>query len=184
MKQFFMLQYLVFILVFKFNIGPSYQDMCEWQENRDLIISKLTPKGQIIAKKILQDLQYLSGSAIQPIYEEVKSDNWKIIDNLFETDFDMLKSLNEFLNYGNASFGLGELIDLCKQEKDTIELLESFKPFNQWPVLKLLNSIRTKFLSVYPSIKAINKLLDQSLYETLKKNEDPEITDAFDKILS
>ena len=181
MKQFLNLQYLVFVLAL--SLRSSYQDLCEWQVNRDLIMSKLTPNGQVTAKKILKDLQYLSGSAIQPIYEEVNSENLMIIDNLLRTDFYMLKTLHKFLNYGNASFGAGELIDLCKQETDEMELLQLFKDFNQWSVLKLLNSIHSKFLNVYPSIKAINKLLDQSLYETLKNNENPEIFKAFDKLL-
>lgn len=157
-------------------------DLCEWQTKRDNLINKLTPAGQNVTHQILKDLQLITGAGLQPIYEQVKNENKRIINKLIETDKESFDLFLNLLGYGNPNCGAGDLIDLCKYETDKRTVISTFKRSNRISILILLKSIDDKYFKVYPTLLAVNRQLDDDLYQFLMKNEDPYILEALAKL--
>lgn len=177
-----MLKILLLISIIALSLNQVKSDLCEWQTKRDDLIAQLTPAGQNVTKQILKDLQYITGAAVQPIYEQVKEEKKSIIDQLMQTDKVSFEYMLNFIGYDNPSCGAGDLIDLCKYESDKKMVVNSFSRMNRFNVLRLFKAIDEKYFKVYPSLLAINRQLDDGLYQFLNTNEDLYVLEALAKL--
>ena len=65
------MKFLLILTVLMMSMYVVYGDVnqtCSWQQQRNNLIKKLTPAGQSTVIKILLDLQYIFGAAVQPIF--------------------------------------------------------------------------------------------------------------------
>lgn len=176
------MKFLYIILLSLSVASLSRADLCEWQTKRDNLIKKLTPPGQNVTKQILKDLQYITGAAMQPIYEQIKEEYKMLVNKLIENDKQAFDFLLNLLGYGNPNCGAGDLVDLCKYETDKRIVVSMFKRSNRVSVLILLKAIDDKYFRVYPSLLAVNRQLDDNFYQYLIKNEDPYVLEALAKL--
>ena len=136
------------------------------------MIKTLTPSGQKTVATILKDLQYISGAALQPVYEYVGKKFLPAIIQLSQSsDAPKFFKLVALYGVGNLSIGAGELRDNCQDAKDVDALVKTLSPMNQEVAVKMIMALGEGFKITFPVVMSINKLLDSKLYDQLMASE-------------
>ena len=189
------MNFLIFFNVFILNlflcstteaIASRQQQTCAWQNSTKLLIQQLTPQGQQTLNTIILDLQYITGAAIQPMFEKIAKKYAKQIVQITNTQADTNKiiQLGQLFGYGNLKCGAPPLIDACQKVKDIETLIISFTSTNQKIVNQIFDDFGSLFLEQFKSMVAVNTLLDASLYQQLGQTENKSVLVVLQKLLS
>lgn len=147
----------------------TVEEVCQWGAKRTELIKQLTPYGQTVVTRILKDLQYISGAAIQPVFEFVKKQNNETVNRLLNsTDAGKFGTLLNYYGVGNYTSGSGNLRDVCQDAKNVETIIKSFTPANRQLVIPLVEAVHQGFNMIFPVVISINRLLDYRLYDQLE----------------
>ena len=153
--------------------NAQFPDVCSWQKNTASVVQKLTPSGQSAVNTILKDLQFTMGAAIQPVYQNVRTQYPFLIAQLEATDNQNFQTVLAAIGYNNPNCGAGNLVDLCQWQAQGSALFAKFRPENQQAVLTLVKSVATTVGANYQIVYAMVAQKNAALVAQLVQNESP-----------
>ena len=165
---------LLIFFILNLSLKLVLADPCSWQKKFKSEIKKLTPHGQKAANKIVYDLYYILGAAVQPLFDQIMNDYSETINNISNSvDHETLIALRDNLGIGNSTVVTLYFINYCKSYLQTHAIIDSFTAENKQSAYEMFNYYVNKFLEVYPSVLAIHRLLDDALFRKITKIERP-----------